>query len=553
MRESGHYEATKVASRNISAGIDPSKSFLLTPRLSSELSRIAFAIVGAFAITWYLWGPLAHAYWWIIDDYRWVELMASHGRITFTEMLAQFNPPDWHLGSAVNRPTYYVVHAVWCFVFGNNCLLWYLARIACFYVAAAAFWYAASGQLGVVLAGLLTFGLAVQPFWVDVVPKSVSETFSSSGSAIFLVGLSLLLENGKLTWRKQLGRRREMVAAGCIVFGGLMAIGSKENFTVLVFIAAACSLILFFIVNKSKIIMASYSIILCWGVILLYYIYRGALSTGVDLYGVSISQRLSLISTSLFRVAIPQVLLVICIALLIFLSVIHRRSGSQYVTNITSFFVVTGLQLYLVGASTFLYVFYHGAVVRIDRYSFPYAVIPLLSIAVFMMFVLQEAPSRYWTKRMQTSIGLMGTGLLMAVALKSGISTNRNAAIKYTEGTLAFRDRLARVESVLKPDPNRPLLFQSYATYDAESLASVAKYLRVARVPNPFYLSIVGYADTPDKTPMEHAMIGSTNRMIGPERTFRPGSELPAGVQPIVIVFSAPDSRPAFTSFSPLP
>jgi hypothetical protein len=444
-----------------------------------------------------------------------------------------------------------VVHAIWCFVLGDNPTLWYVARISCFWIAASAFWYALSGRIGHILAGLVTFRLAAQPFWVDIVPRSGSEMFAAAGSAVLLAGISLLLEPGRLTWRLPLSARRTIAASSCVLAGGLTAIGSKENFTVLIFGAVACLLVLSTLAKHPRLLIHAYAVVLMWGAVILYFIYKGELSRGVDLYNVSISQRMSLISRSLLEFNIPLVLLVLYVGSAILAFVVQRQSGKRLFTNVTPLLVVAVIQLYLVLARAFLYVFYNGAVVKTDRYAFPYAIIPMLSLVLLLVLLRELDVAGVWAEGARKNIGWVAACGLVALLLGTGVPAGRAEAARYTEATLAFKAGLERTAAALRPDPTKPLLFRSFAPSDMESLASVAEYLRVAGIRNQFYLSIVGYDRAPDKPPTVQMLLGLTMGMVGPGRTFLLESELPPGRDPTVIVFSAPEQRPpALASFN---
>jgi hypothetical protein len=343
-----------------------------------------------------------------------------------------------------------------------------------------------------------------------------------------------------------------MAASGCILVGGLTAIGSKENFTILIFGAVACLLVLSVFAKHPRLLITAYAVVLIWGAVVLYYVYKGELSRGVDLYNVSISQRISLISRSLFEFNIPGVLLALYVGSILLAFVVNRQSKRRLVTNVTLLLVVAGVQLYLVLARAFLYVFYNGAVVRADRYAFPYASIPTLSLMLLLGLLMELDVTGVWGQVARKNIGSVAAcGLVAVLLLGTGVSGSRAAAARYTEATLSFKSGLERAEAALRPDPTKPLLFRSFAPSDMESLASVAKYLRVAGIRNPFYLSILGYDRGPNRTPSVQFLLGLTMGLVGPGRTFSPESELPRGRDAVVIVFSAPEPRPpAVASFS---
>jgi hypothetical protein len=530
-----------------------------------HIARVLAIIFGSALITWLLWGPLLGAQWWIIDDAYWIGLVGNRPSLPFTEMLAQFTPSGCHLGSAVNRPSYFIIHAIWAFLFGKNVLLWYLSKMLCFLGATAAFWFAFDRLVELPLAGLLTFGIAIQPYWTDIMTRVQScELLGALGCGLFLAGAVLLLKERDLTPAntRLLPKWRARAAISCIAVGGFIAVGSKENFTVLICAVVPVLMMLELRLGRSKLLLLTYTAVLAFGAVVLYGIYFGVLRRGVDLYGVGVGTRVSRLSSSL---AAPgtQVILVV----LGWLAVLHVIAGLAPGTLSLNRKTLGGLfavQSYLLFARIFLYFFY-SVMPAASRYEFPYLAIPALSGALCYAAVLRGEMFGFLSPRTKWAIRCVGLCLAALFVMPPKIGFNRNFSQRFAEATRVFQSRLVAVENAIRREPGTALVFQSHAPSDFEPLVSLHIFLRARGLQNPLYLEQVGYSEA-TATDGQAQLLFSLQRALTAPGGLHPYGELSQGVgfYPYaelspemprkVITFSKPDLPPgALANFWPIP
>ena len=425
--------------------------------------------------------------------------------------------------------------------------------MACFFMGAAAFWLACGRLLDFELAGLLTVGLAVQPCWSDVVPKGQSELFAILGVAVFLLGVTALVGPSGLALEdaRTLPKRRLLPAAACIGFGGIVAVGSKEDFTGLVVVAVLGLFVLGIIRDQPRPLMMAYALVLCCGGVVIHGIYVGVLEKGVDLYGTSIVGRRAVLLQSLWTKSSSAA--IVLLAALSVLSLVGRGSGGKLRVKMHTAWTTMAVQAYFVFAAVFLHVFYHGDVPLATRYQVPYALIPVLSVALCYSAVTKGELVGVLSRRSARLVKLAAGSLIVLLISVSGIGFNREYAARYAQATLDLRSRLVRVEDALRSDPKAALVFESYGFNDFEALVAVDTYLRSAGIANPFYLEIVGYSEATAKADSERYLSWLTLGLVGRGRRFLPYSELPDSTSRKLITFSKPDSIPAaIANFWPL-
>jgi hypothetical protein len=175
------------------------------------------------------WLPLLHAKWSIRDDYRFVKLMGSNGRISFPDFVEQLFPPDVPLGGIVNRPCYYLVHDCWMLLIGNNLLFWQSAKVLTYFAVVFLFFLLLRIWVDVFSATALWLFIILQPTWWDIVPRAHSELFALLGLALYGIGNSLLLRS-TLSSSPEVHTKQTLSGQLLAGLGGVIAVISKENF-----------------------------------------------------------------------------------------------------------------------------------------------------------------------------------------------------------------------------------------------------------------------------------------------------------------------------------
>ena len=195
------------------------------------------------------WLPLVQAGWSIRDDYDFVSSMNDHGRISFHDFVERLNPFEMELGSVVNRPIYVIVHDLWMLVIGNNLPVWQSAKIFTFGMAMAlCIWFFALAT-DPVAAGFLTFFVGFQSGWADVVPRANAELFGVVGLMIYAIGnLQLVLTPSNVLVSD--GKKASTFYVLLVVFGGSIAVASKENFCFTVLVISVALLLFALLLEK---------------------------------------------------------------------------------------------------------------------------------------------------------------------------------------------------------------------------------------------------------------------------------------------------------------
>lgn len=490
------------------------------------------------------WGPLLKADWSIRDDYRFVSMMGPAGRISFSKFVEQCNPPqDWHLGSLVNRPTYYAVHSFWMFALGNHVAAWQLAKVAVFFIGLLCFALVMADFLGLVGGLSFTLFYALQPMWCDIVPRANCELFTATGISVFTLGYLRLKSTGQ-----GFSRLSTVFLVAVTLLAGVAVAGSKENFTVLMALLGVllvCDLRHDTKSTQTRLLFVLIPV-LVWSAIVGCYIYRGIrLAGGSNLYGsalvTSLPGLLKIFGQFLAPHEVTGFLLglgLLASALLLVRSLTTSPSGHPDVRHEARIAVFNGFLLF---SGFFLYYFYSGTI-RVDRYAYPYRFLPLLSLTAFIGYA--RSCLRPWHPRLLPWLGAGTVVLFVTLTVLNDPTKNRERAVNYAAQTRLFGAQLDTISAALRTMPGRPVLFDSYAVYDQEAVASVEIYLRARGITNPIYLKISGYSEATAATDFEKHMVRLIEGQIGPGRRFVDFRELPANSAPLVVSFSRPQDDP---------
>lgn len=516
------------------------------------LAGLISALAG-FSLAIYIWHPIIGSWWYITDDYRWPTILGPDKTLSFREFLANANPPDWYLGSKVNRPTYYFTTSLMMYLFGEHIIWWNLVRIAMMACSLAAIGWVAARASSIIPALALVTLLGFHSMWVDALPRLQSELF-----ALFGLSMTAFFAWAITARREADGRRGSSVALLCLLTTfGLYATGAKENITVLMGSAAAVTLVASFIVPSRA--LSLYRIpaflVLAWSGLISYCVYRGVVSSGTDLYGRKTfsGETLTYFARGITDGPVPVASALVALAAAIvalFLPNTAARTASR------PLFLNAFLQFSIAAFAGFLMLFYRGSIPELNsRYQFPYALLPLVSVIVSTSILLKVFEILKWNR---LSIHVVASALAIWLA-HSGVNHpgsnygfNIQGAKGYTRATFNFRERLEKLIQVAKASPSRPIVFLSFGFNDAEPLASVDTFLKANGCTNPTYLEMVGYSEETAKHPSELSLVRVTKGFYTSKR-FLKTAELPPGIDPIRINFSSADlSNGAVANFWPL-
>ena len=170
--------------------------------------------------------------WNIIDDHEIVSFLGPDGKMSFGEIFSIL--PHTEIGQFGTfprfRPSYYFLRLLECVLWGAHPFYWHAARLVILAFAVSIFWLLMLPSLRWLGSGILCAYALTFPYWVDVIGRlGPGETYAVAGLPIYIWGIVNGLKGGEIS------RKRKWLAGLAIFFGGIICIGSKENFLLLVF------------------------------------------------------------------------------------------------------------------------------------------------------------------------------------------------------------------------------------------------------------------------------------------------------------------------------
>jgi hypothetical protein len=474
------------------------------------------------------WLPLLHAKWSIRDDYRFVKLMGSNGRISFPDFVEQLFPPDVPLGGTVNRPCYYLVHDCWMLLIGNNLLFWQSTKILTYFAVVFLFFLLLRIWVDVFSATALWLFVSLQPTWWDIVPRANSELFALFGLALYGIGNSLLLRS---TFSSAPEARPKQTLSGQFLagLGGVIAVISKENFCFSI-LAISASVFLFanLAIRRRELALAQLVPFLVAVIFSCLVIYGMIKNHGHALYGQSFN--FPAIRKAAFAGLNSQGFLGwLPVGLMAFHLIWFLRSRDCNMLYVAFF------ELILIGIVLLNSGFYTGFKLE-GRYAFPINIVPAFAV-IPPLTITRDPWGDYSKSFIHVFIWMCCISLVWP-----GRSVNYDWTKHYRSETRKFDKQLKKVVGVVSADPGKPILFESYSVGDVEPLASVKIYLESSGVHNPMYAKLE-YSSDQFTNQHEKFLAKLTEDSIGPNRRFRAFSDL-SGQDYFRISFSCRSPQP---------
>jgi hypothetical protein len=476
------------------------------------LARYLLSLTWAGLVTVFLLQENQQAQWGIIDDHEIVAFLGPEGKLSFSdwttdlathpEILPAKNQPRY-------RPAYYSLRLTECMLWGNNPHYWYGARFAFFWIALTISWnlmwkWWGSGVASFGLLGILTYG-----FWGDIWCRlGPAETYAVLGSMLFIAGAAALLGNSQTNPAAGGGRRR--LAWSTLLIGGLMAMGSKENFLPLLPCTWALAGWLFW-QRRLGIVGTLVTLLLtAAGSIIAYFVVLSVASAGHDIYyqDVGILHRLRILtglSNALLRRG-DGICVLAGLATLAGTLIYAHRQGS--LRALRPWLNRGGLALILMAALfASQYFFYSGNWPRNSRYDFPgLLALPFMGLCVAWIGLGALASlNPRWLGAAQA--GLLA--MLAAVAGFRGFSEFHAQARNNEATTTRFSQDLGRAVAQFRQDPTVPVLFVSHQFGEIEAICSVRRFLRARQVVNPLFLKLDGYDSSKAVSPQDRQLTQS--------------------------------------------
>lgn len=514
-----------------------------------RLTRALLVSALGVCIAVYLWFPIHAAWWYVTDDYRWPTILGPDKKITFTEFLNYCNPPDMRLGGKVNRPTYYLSTSLMMYLFGERIELWNATRILMVAVSLASIGYVLARLYGVVWAVVAVIVIAFHGCWSDILPRLQSELFSFFGFGLLILFLHFLFSP---QFEKYSGFRRSINLLG-LTLASIYLTGSKENITVLMTGVSGSVILLTFFTENPRLsrLLVPASITFIWGSVIAWFVSRGVLASGKDLYGNPVAYKIGFkfffdaVCYNLWGIAAIFCTLLVGLASRFKYSCQDREGQSSLCFALVA-------QAFVAAYGGFLLYFYHGSIPPNSRYEYPFVFIPLAGLLIFSSWLLKLKSDLL--PRFQLAVLINSLAIIYGVTFlcSNNLMTNRIMAEKYKTGTISFKLSLETLFEKARENPRRSILFRSHGLNDAEPLASVDLFLRANGISNPVYLEIIGYSEETASDPSEKQKYNITMDFLASGK-FKSKTDLPITEKPIIANFSNPNlSNGAVGNFWPL-
>lgn len=447
--------------------------------LSLSSVQRAGIILGSIMVASLLLGQNLWAKWWIIDDHEIMWFLGAAGRLSITEIGPKLMQTEIGPGSSLERfrPAYYILRLLETWAWGRQPALWYAFRELIFAFFLSSLWEAARVRVGFIAAGILVLYTASFAFWSDIFARlGPSEAYAVLGLGLVILGVAVVDRAPESTWGWVL-----------LLFGTVVAAGSKENFVLL---ALLCIGELLYWGLKGKAATPSWLCVaaaLLWcgwiaGVVLLR-----TQHTGADVYGNSVSLVARL--GEVLRGAEQPGIVPIYGFLVAFLVGWYwaRLKNESLVRACRSVAIAAFL---IIGVYLSQVAFYNGNWPTGDRYDFPGMLgwPAMLFLAMwFGQHLGRSLPATsVWQKPVKGAVLL--AGLVAVAANASGFAIIRIVSATNVRRTAHFAEVIDQLSRLADDHPAYPVLFQSDNPWDYEPLWSYPRFLTAYGVRNDKYL-----------------------------------------------------------------
>jgi hypothetical protein len=429
--------------------------------------------------------PILDARWGPIDDHEIVGYLGPDHRLSLGEIPAKIAETEAvHPGGSPRyRPSYYVLRIGETALWGGRPGVWYAARVGMLALFLAAIvWVLRSGASVLellALAGLVgSYG-----WWADIFLRmGPAEAYGTLGVGLFALGAAAAL------------RSPRGVLPGLLLFiGGAIAIGSKENFLILLFPSL-------WVAWRSRrrpwllvasLATAGYAVFI--GVATFLGVTRHGHVYAEDVSG---KGRIAVLVDALRGAFVEWGKLWLWGALawaVIYVTLtLLRRTGAARALLREGWRAVVAIAL-LVGLHVSQVVFYNGHwPPGVARYYFPGALVAPLLLFVGYRLAVRALQLVRLPAPLVALVRLAAVGLLIW-SLPPRFAALRAAAAKSVRFTGAFTAKVDEIAAAHRRHPDWPIVFESREVWDFEFLHSVQQFLRYANVEAPVYLTLVGY------------------------------------------------------------
>ena len=390
--------------------------------------------------------------WSMVDDPEIAYYLGSDHHVGLGEA-AQIILRDTEIGQygyfTRFRPVYFAARLLESWLWNDELVFWYWSNIVMFAFFVGTFWFLASRKINFFLAGLLTFFMAAQTYWIDTFGRlGPSEPYAAVGLALFAWGLYLIYQLPK----------RPGLGWSLMAVGGMICTGSKENFVVLLLLIAAVAWERWRSHQFSLWPRIWLALTALWNLWIFSAIGLAVLRTGRDVYQNSVGPSRKILELML-AINRPDVIgLFILLAALAWIGFALRKKNSR-VSRLLLFVAASLAFLWIVYLTQFL--IYGGDFPNGDRYDVPGMLAwPLAAVLLVWLFQQITAEVPYASYRMPVMLISALVCVALAFSQIGGVQTAQAKTRKYVKDNTRFTRSLDKMSAILKQSPSTPLVLQ---------------------------------------------------------------------------------------------
>ncbi len=438
-------------------------------------------------ISFSFYGKNLNAEMGIIDDHMLITRGCFHNP---KRVIGHFiSAPEFHTFNGSNkrfRVIYWLINDTEAMLFTTHVWIGYLINILVFaFFIFTIFYITYNTTRNTYLSTAFTlFSISQFHYLSHIFTRlGTAETWGILGTSLYSLGLLFII---------QLLKRRPKYISNIFpyllfVAGGVIAIGSKENFGILI-VPTTFLILLHWIykVKLSRINIVLLVVLVLFNIYQLFYVLLIQMFAGVDLYqnNLSFSFRIKTLlkgiahssySISFFIIAVI-ILLLLLIYFLFFKQFWNKRKEQLLAIGILD---ITFVSIFLFN----LYV-YQGRFITCHRYGYPMVLVWQLMILLFVYLIYLSLKQILRKEQYFNLFLVLLIGFILGNEFPSAYKYANDLSHRNVYATTEFQKALNNIIANIH-DPQTPIVFETSYEWDYEPLDSVNKYLRFRGVKNP--------------------------------------------------------------------
>jgi len=449
--------------------------------------------------------PNFSAKWGLIDDYEIIAFIGNQSSLRFQEIpkilltRTEVGLPGSKL--ARYRPAYYLIKLIEAATWGKNPFFWYSFRILLFGISIFIAWRLLQRFFGIVIGGLSCLILLSHSFWADIWSRlGPGEIYCVIGVALYCFGFVNL-------WEKRASEKNTLSWLS-LTFGALLAMGSKENFLLLLPITAVLVYRVWRQHRLNALPFILNLLLFCFGTFISVAVILSLKNLGTDVYSnpVSPMNRYQILKSGVFSPSQWKIQLPLWLSLFAFgaSSVFHFKfyKSNRMATEVfeeAKCLLIIELLLILLWYSQF--VFYNGAWPAENRYDFPGVPARDLMYIFLAYFPIRCLNRNQTYLRLRIISQIMHTGLIGVLVfffMQFGfreLKIVNHACIVNSETTQKFTKSLSLIVEEVRGNTHTPIIFEIYDVWDYEPVHGMRSYLFNSGVKNHLFLKLENWSE----------------------------------------------------------